>query len=220
VYQTSLHTAQVSLLDKKTCQQQLKEASGSKSDFSLHLQESSVCSAGGDELGGSCEGDDGGALVCASIDNPATFVQAGIVSWRAGRTSCVHDVRRLQGDRDSSKQGVRVNSGVAANSCWIRGTLQCNLSSQSCLSNVVRSCAECKKDFKKSTSLSGHRVRGRRTKARSLSACWQRCKEKPDCRFVNWVKEHPSQSRRRQCTLLRSRGGARHERGVVSGSGC
>ena len=52
---------------------------------------------------------------------------------------------------------------------------------------MVRSCAECKKDFKKNTSLSGHRVRARRTKARSLAACWQRCKEKPDCRFVNWV---------------------------------
>ena len=59
--------------------------------------------------------------------------------------------------------------------------------SQSCQSNVVRSCANCKKKFKKSTSLSGHRVRGRRTKARSLAVCWQRCKERPDCRFVNWV---------------------------------
>jgi len=238
VYQTTLQTAQVSLLDRKTCLQQLKEASGSKSTFSLNLQESSVCSAGGADLGGSgsggaelggsgadlggsCEGDDGGALVCASFDNPQTFVQAGIVSWRAGRTSCVDDGRDLQGDRDSaSKQGLRVHSGVAANSCWIRGVLQCNLSSQSCLSNVARSCADCKKDFKKNTSLSGHRVRGRRTKARSLAACWLRCKEKPDCRFVNWVKEHPSQSKRKQCTLLRSRGSARREKGIVSGSGC
>ena len=255
------------------------------------------------------------------------LLQAGIVSWRVGRTSCVHNVRRLQGDPNSSKQasrlgeseGVRVHSAVAANSCWIRGTLQCNSSrllqliqiwfkccfqwivekfyfSQSCQSNVLRSCADCKKDFKKNTSLSGRRVRGRRSKARSLAVCWQRCKEKPDCRFVNWVnicshitlhmcdpvaieqstrsplgqllgqlghplwfdmcqilkdgwyifvlifgdfltsglstipaslelnylqvKEHPSQSRRRQCTLLRTRGSARRERGVVSGSGC
>ena len=138
-------------------------------------------------------------------------MQAGIVSWRA---PCVHDVGRLQGDPDSTKQGLRVHSGVAANSCWIQGTLKCNssrysppqddwpafnvkypvmflFSSQSCQSNVARSCAECKKDFKKSTSLSGHRVRGRRTKARSLAACWQRCKEKPDCRFVNWVNISP-----------------------------
>ena len=63
--------------------------------------------------------------------------------------------------------------------------------SQSCQSNVVRSCANCKKKFKKSTSLSGHRVRGRRTKARSLAVCWQRCKERPDCRFVNWVLFFP-----------------------------
>ena len=87
------------------------------------------------------------------------FLQAGVVSWRAGQTSCLHNGRRLQdgldfpkqvagvgGVRvhsgglkrgpDSSKQvgdmgegqGVRVLSGVAANSCWIRATLKCNAS--------------------------------------------------------------------------------------------
>ena len=66
---------QVSLMDSRDCQRQLKEAStGSSSAFSLRLQESSVCSAGGE--GGSCEGDDGGALVCPSLDNPGTFYQA------------------------------------------------------------------------------------------------------------------------------------------------
>ena len=76
---------------------------------------------------------------------------------------------------------------VHSTSRCLQCEVPCFFLSQSCQSNVVRSCAGCKKDFKKSTSLSGHRVRGRRTKARSLAACWQRCKEKPDCRFVNWV---------------------------------
>ena len=70
----------------------------------------------------------------------------------------------------------------------LRRTVDHFLFSRSCHYRVLRSCAECEKNFKKNTSLSGHRVRARRTKARSLAACWQRCRERPDCRFVNWVK--------------------------------
>jgi len=239
IYQTTLQDTEVSLLERSDCEEHLKKSSGSSSIFGVRLQESSICSSGGDD--GGCEGDDGGALVCASSDDPATFVQAGVVSWRAGQTSC-GDQQRLQDGQESSTQaagqlgqesskpdgqfasggspGVRVHNSVAAHSCWIRGVLDCGSTSRSCHHRVLRSCAECEKNFNKNTSLRGHRVRARRTETRSLAACWQRCRERPDCRFVNWVKEHRRSSKRRQCTLLRSRGRARPEQGVVSGSGC
>ena len=74
------------------------------------------------------------------------FSQAGVVSWRAGQTSC-GDQQRLQDGQESSRQaagqlgqesskpdgqfasggspGVRVHNSVAAHSCWIRGVLDC-----------------------------------------------------------------------------------------------
>ena len=75
----------MSLLERSDCEEHLKKSSGSSSIFGVRLQESSICSSGGDN--GSCEGDDGGALVCASSDDPATFVQAR-PRWQRAGYSC------------------------------------------------------------------------------------------------------------------------------------
>ena len=75
----------MSLLESSDCEEHLKKVSGSSSIFGVRLQKSSICSSGGDN--GNCEGDDGGALVCASSDDPATFVQAW-PRWQRAGYSC------------------------------------------------------------------------------------------------------------------------------------
>ena len=75
----------MSLLESSDCEEHLKKVSGSSSIFGVRLQKSSICSSGGDN--GNCEGDDGGSLVCASSDDPATFVQAW-PRWQRAGYSC------------------------------------------------------------------------------------------------------------------------------------
>ena len=127
---------------------------------------------------------------CSSFPRRSKFHQASGSTWRNSRC----EGAQWGGSKillDTWHPPVQLIQVIAVHSnliLWLFSMLVERLYfSQSCQSNVLRSCAECKKDFKKNTSLSGRRVKGRRTKARSLAVCWQRCKEKPDCRFVNWV---------------------------------
>jgi len=105
-YQLVLKEIDLPVVDHDTCQDSLRQTRlGQK----FKLDSSFVC-AGGVNGKDTCKGDGGSPLVCPSLYDPNTYIQAGIVAWGVG---CGAD----------GTPGVYAD--VSQASCWIDSAVSC-----------------------------------------------------------------------------------------------
>merc|ERR1712241_260654 len=106
-YQLVMKEIDLPVVDHDTCQDKLRQTRlGGK----FKLDKSFVC-AGGVNGKDTCKGDGGSPLVCPSLSDPNTYIQAGIVAWGIG---CGED----------GTPGVYAE--VSQASCWIDQVVSCH----------------------------------------------------------------------------------------------